>query len=71
MSWNEIKEKYPHQYVALTQIEYGINNATIKNAVVEYTDEDKTFEELVWMYLNGSVLLRYTTLDEDEIGGCV
>lgn len=67
LTWKEIKEKYPHQYVGLTDIEYGINKATVNSAIVSFTDKDTSYEELSLKYLNGEILLRYTTLDEDEL----
>lgn len=66
-TWEEIKKQYPHQYVALSDIEYGDNKASIKKAVVKYTDKDKTYDELALLYIQGDIVLRYTTLDEDEM----
>ena len=37
LTWDEIKEYYPHQYVGLTDIAYGVNNASIESA-----DEDES-----------------------------
>lgn len=71
LTWSQIKEQYPHQYVALSQIQYGINKATVDSAIVLYTDKEKSYEDLLNMYLKGEVLLRYTTLDEDEVEGVV
>ena len=69
MTWEEIKNKYPHQYVGLIDVKYGINNATIDSAVVKYTSSDLSYNELINLYLQGEILLRYTTLDEDEVEG--
>lgn len=46
MTWDEIKEKYPDQWVGLTDVEFDSEfGADIKSAVVEYTD--KTANELL------------------------
>ncbi len=66
LSWAEIKGKYPHRYVGLTDIEYGINKASVLSAVVTYTDQKRSLDDLMELYLKGDILLRYTTLDEDE-----
>lgn len=63
--WEQIKEKYPHQYVGMVDIETDVNNASIKSAVVKYTDADTSYDDLVGMHLRGEIKLRYTTLDED------
>ena len=42
MTWEEIQEKYPDQWVGLIDVEYEPNNdATIKTAVVKYADKSK------------------------------
>ena len=65
LTWQEIKEKYPHKYVALIDIAYGKNKASVKSAGVMYTDDDKSYTELLEMAFKGKVHLRYTTLDEE------
>ena len=71
MSWDEIKVKYPHQYVGLTNVKYSINDVTIASAIVKYTSDDLNYEELITKCLNKEIVLRYTTLDEDELVGVV
>ena len=64
MTWEEIKEKYPDQWVGLVDVEYEPDNdATIKSAVVMFTD--KTVEELTLMQIqsNGEINAVYTTPD--------
>lgn len=62
LTWKEIKEKYPDKWVGLVDVEYEPDNdATIKSAVVKYTD--KTKSELTRMALRGEVVSRYTTPD--------
>lgn len=62
LTWEEIQEKYPDQWVGLIDVEYELNNqASIKSAVVQYTD--KTKGELTRMMLDGEIISRYTTPD--------
>lgn len=65
LTWLEIKERYPHQYVGLTDIEYGDNKASVKSAIVAYEDSTSSYGTILELYLKGEVLMRYTTLDED------
>lgn len=62
MTWKEIQEKYPDQWVGLTEVEY-INNdgVSVSSAIVKYTD--KTKSELTRLALNGEIVSRYTTPD--------
>jgi len=58
LTWKEIQEKYPDQWVGLTDVEYyPDNNATIKSAVVKYTNMSKG--ELTRRMLNGEIISRY------------
>lgn len=64
MTWEEIKEKYPDQWVGLADIEYEPESrASIKSAVVRYTNKSKT--ELTWIQMEtkGKFIGRYTTPD--------
>jgi len=67
LSWQEIKEKYPHQYVGLVDIEHEKNNSDVKSAIILYTDKDKSYDELTKLAFEGKIMLMYTTSDEDEI----
>ena len=71
LTWEEIKRKYPHTYVGLTNIIYGPNNASVNKATVSYTDKDTSIDKLYLMYIKGDIKLRYTTLDEDELEGVI
>ncbi len=64
LTWKEIQEKYPDQWVGLTEVEYDSeNDADILTALVKYTD--KTKDELTMMQIqtNGEMIGVYTTLD--------
>lgn len=66
LTWQEIKDKYPHRYVGLINIEHGSNSISVKKASVLCTDKDKTYEEMLKMAKNNEIDLRYTTADEDD-----
>ena len=58
MTWQEIREKYPDQWVGLSEVER--DGGSIASAVVKYTD--KTADELYEMQLSGQgVYTEYTT----------
>ncbi len=64
LTWKQIQEKYPNQWVGLIDVEYEPDNdATIKYAIVKYSNKGK--DELTEMQIdtNGEVLARYTTPD--------
>lgn len=64
MAWKEIKEKYPDQWVGLTEVRYKPDNdATIESAVVLYTDKSKTELTGMQIHTNGRILAVYTTPD--------
>lgn len=62
LTWEEIQEKYPDQWVGLINVEYEDNDGvSIKSAVVKYTDKIKS--ELTRMMIQGEIISRYTTPD--------
>jgi len=62
LTWRQIQEKYPDQWVGLVDVEFEPNNdASIKAAVVAYVGQPKG--ELTRMMLNGECISRYTTPD--------
>lgn len=66
LTWCEIAKRYPDQWVGLTEAEYEPDNdATIKSAVVTYTDKSK--EELTIMTLksNGKISGCHTSPNGD------
>ena len=63
MTWKEIVAAYPDQWVGLTDVDWK-NEATVRSAVVKYTDKSST--ELLSMQIddNGHNLYSvYTTPD--------
>ncbi len=60
----EIKLRYPHQYVGLTNVEY--HGSRVNAAVVKYTPNNISFDELSLKAIKGEVYLHYTTLEEDD-----
>lgn len=62
MTWKEIKEKYPDQWLGLIDVKYIDNDGiSIESAIVKYTD--KTKSELTILALKGEIVSRYTTPD--------
>ena len=42
LTWEQIQEKYPDQWVGLVEVEYEPDNdATIKSVIVKYTHKSK------------------------------
>lgn len=61
LSWEEIKSRYPDQWVGLTDVEWK-NTSNVKSAIVKYTD--KTSSELARMQITDDNLYgTYTTPD--------
>lgn len=64
MTWEEIQEKYPNQWVGLVDVEYEPDNdSTIKSAIVKFLDKSKDELTLMQIQTYGKVLGRYTTPD--------
>lgn len=64
MTWSEIVDKYPDQWVGLIDVEKEPDNySTIKSAVVKYTGKTKNELTMEQIKTNGSMLARYTTPD--------
>ena len=65
LSWKEIKEKYPHQWVGMVNITWK-NKANIKCAEVKYKQGDS--DELLMKVVKGEepdMMVEYTSPDED------
>jgi hypothetical protein len=64
LTWEEIKHKYPDQWIGLTDVEYKTeNDASIKSGIVKYIG--KNMDELTELQFDtkGQVLAVYTTPD--------
>lgn len=71
-TWEQIKEKYPHQNVGLTDVEYSTPwGGAILAAKVACTDKDTDRNIIALKAIRGELIMRYTTMDEDEISGYV
>ncbi len=71
LSWEEIAEKFPMQWVGLTDVVYKNDDGiTIKSAIVKYSD--KTKSELTMMAIRGEDIdPRFTTPNETWQMGAV
>ena len=64
-SWKEIQKEYPGMWVGLVQVEWD-NPATVKSAVVLYTENDMSSDEMAVLAIQGKLdAARYTTPDEN------
>lgn len=64
LTWEQIQNKYPDQWVGLTEVEYEPDNdATVKSAVVKYTDKLKNELTRLQIQTSGNLLGIYTTPD--------
>lgn len=62
LTWTEIQERYPDQWVGLVDVKYVNNDGvSIESANVKYTDKPKS--ELTKLMLDGEIISRYTTPD--------
>ena len=69
LTWSQIKAKYPYQNVGLMDIECGINSISVESAIVKYTDNDTSYEELCMRTFAGEIQMMYTTSEEEELEG--
>lgn len=64
LTWEKIQKKFPDKWVGLVEVEYEPDNdATIKSAVVKYTNKSKSELTRMQIQTNGEILGRYTTPD--------
>lgn len=64
LTFRQIAEKYPDQWVGLDEIEWEPDNSsTVKSAIVRFTD--KSADELTEMQIqtDGKIMAIYTTPD--------
>ncbi len=62
MTWEEIQERYPDQWVGLVDVKYVDDDGiSVESAVVKYTDKSKS--DLTRLALKGEIISRYTTPD--------
>jgi len=61
MTWNQIAEKYPMQWVGLNDVIYMDNDGiSVESAIVKYIDKSKS--ELAIMAIRGEAIIpRFTT----------
>lgn len=65
LTWEQIKEKYPHRNVGLTEIIYKGDSKIIESAVVICTDEIMDRDKMILLGIQGKIIVKYTTFDED------
>lgn len=61
LTWHEIQEKYPDQWVGLTDVKYEEEySPTIDSAVVKYTGKSKVELTHMQIVTKGEIIARYT-----------
>lgn len=63
LTWNEIKKKYPSQWVGMVDVKKK-NDIDIESAVVKYTEKDMTSDEMALATVKGEMVACYTTPDD-------
>lgn len=62
LTWKQIQDQYPNQWVGLSDVQYVDNDGiSVESAVVKYAD--KTKSELTKMVLKGEIISRHTNPD--------
>lgn len=62
LTWEQIQEYFPNQWVGLTNVVYEDNDGiTIDRGVLRYIDKDQ--DELTEMAWDGKCVARFTTPD--------
>lgn len=62
LTWEQIQDKYPDQWVGLTDVQYmDDDGGSVESAVVKYAD--KTKSELTKLVLSGEIISRHTNPD--------
>lgn len=66
LTWEQIQQRYPNQFVGLVDVEYGAHKVEIKSAVVKYSEENSTRDEICLLTVQHKVQeMRLTTQDTD------
>ncbi|MFG6366867.1 MAG: hypothetical protein K1W16_00305 [Lachnospiraceae bacterium] len=62
LTWEQIQEQYPDQWVGLSDVQYMDNDGiSVESAIVKYAD--KTKSELTRLVLKGEIISRHTNPD--------
>ena len=68
LSWEQIKEQYPHQNVGLVDVEFATpQGGAILYARVVCTDKNTDRNDMAFRAVRGDYIIRYTTMDEDSV----
>ncbi|MBR3723685.1 MAG: hypothetical protein IKN12_13135 [Selenomonadaceae bacterium] len=63
LTWDEIKSKYPDQWVGLTDVEWDGEAPNVQSAIVKYTD--KSGYEIWKKQLAGEKIFLSSTISDD------
>ena len=62
LTWKEIERRYPHQNVGL--IDCQPNSNQIESAIVKYTEQDVSYDEMIEKAFSGEITMVFTTPDK-------
>lgn len=62
MTWEEIQSAFPYQNVGL--IECYPNKFSIESAIVKYSEQDISYDEMVEKALEGEITMMFTALNK-------
>ena len=62
LTWKEIERRYPHQNVGL--IDCQPNSTQIESAIVKYTEQDVSYDEMIEKAFSGEITMVFTTPDK-------
>ena len=65
LTWEEIKQQYPHQYVGLIDVQKDCQNKII-SAIVLCTSENTDYVKMLDMAMENKIYMTYPTADEDD-----
>ena len=70
LTWEEIKKKYPKQWVGIVEPEFS-NPATIISGIVKYTEKDMSLEDMVILTTQGKLFARNTNTNPGNSVGAL
>lgn len=67
LTWEQIQEKYPNQNVWLSDIETEENSTCVKSAIIKYTSENTSDDELSLLSVLGMIMEVHTSKDKKDV----
>ena len=64
LTWEQIKKRYPSQYVGLTDIVRDPSHNMIASAIVICSSATSSYENMLDQAVNGAIYMTYPTADD-------